>query len=143
MCMEQHIDLLQTIAKDVTPVRSSRIAAMVIYKDRVVSVGINQMKSHPFAARFSKNPHAIYLHAETDAILKASRRLDRDQFVRSTLLICRVKYDLNSSIARFGLCKPCAGCERCIENYKIRCVQYTVESPAGQLRYETMCYNDF
>ena len=49
----------------------ARLAACVVYKRDIVSFGINQLKSHPFQAKFSKNEDSIFLHAETDAIKNA------------------------------------------------------------------------
>lgn len=130
--MEIHLkrfDYLKPIAEDVSPVSSARLSAMLVYKGKVIAVGVNQYKSHPFAAKYSKNKESIYLHAEADCILKASRKLTPAELKKSILYVCRVKY--NSSVKGsfvFGKAKPCAGCEECIQAHGIKKVIYTEDS---------------
>ena len=57
----------------------ARHAAAVVYKNQIVSYGVNQRKSHPFHSRFSEHDDAIFLHAETDAIKNALRQISEDE----------------------------------------------------------------
>ncbi len=133
---EKQINLLATIAEDNDAVSNARVAAMVFYKGSVISIGFNQNKSHPFAAKYSRHPDAIYLHAETDAILKAKKRLSDDELKKATLIICRRKYEENGSNILYGLAKPCCGCAKCIAAHEIKKVVYTLDSDDDELRYE-------
>jgi deoxycytidylate deaminase len=134
--MERYLKLLKTIAEGVEPVKTARIAAAVLYRGTPVSFGFNSMKSHPMAAKFGKHPEAIYLHAEVDAIIKARKKLTDDELKKSVLLVARAKYDDGCKTSRFGICKPCSGCQRCIEEVGLRKVVYTLESNLGELTYQ-------
>jgi len=138
--IKRHVNLLKTIAEDVEPVSNARLAAMVVYKNKMISIGINQKKSHPFAAKYSKNPDAIYLHAEASAILAAKKRLSETEMKKATLIICRVKYDKKKNVS-FGIAKPCSGCQKCIEDHGIKNVIYTENCDAERLKYTTIMEN--
>lgn len=136
--IEKHIDMLRLIALDSEPFSNARVAAMIVYKNRVISIGTNSSKSHPFAERFKKKHGAIYLHAETAAILKAIRILGEENLKRATIIVARVKGMTNQTGMLFGIAKPCGGCSKCIEEYGIRKVIYTEDcSREGELRYVT------
>lgn len=125
----KHIDMLAKIAVAVEPVAQARIAAAIYFKNNLISIGINQRKSHPFQAMYGKNKDSIYLHAEIDAIKNALRQVTVDDLERCTLYICRVKYDgkeKNNII--YGLSKPCPGCSRAIINFNIKRVIYSLDT---------------
>ena len=106
----------------------TRIAACVVYKNEIVSVGCNKLKSHPFQAKFSKHEGSIFLHAETDAIKNALRTIDIHELSKSTLYVCRVKYNENKkNYFLRGLCEPCEGCKRAIATFNIKKVVYTCD----------------
>ncbi len=107
----------------------TRIAACIVYKNEIVSVGINQLKSHPFQAKFSRHEDSIFLHAETDAIKNALRHITVEQISKASLYVCRVvKYsEKNKKIKVRGICKPCDGCQRAIANFNIKKVVYTCD----------------
>jgi deoxycytidylate deaminase len=107
----------------------TRIAACIVYKNEIVSVGINQLKSHPFQAKFSRHVDAIFLHAETDAIKNALKHISVNDLSKASLYICRVKYDEHKSkkILMRGMCKPCEGCQRAIAAFNINKVVYTCD----------------
>ena len=95
------------------------------------------MKSHPFQKKYSKNSDAIFFHAETSAIYIADKKLNFNKFESSTLYIYRSKY-YSSDKERFisGLAAPCEGCLKCIKDYKIGKVIYS-------LNYVEDCENHF
>lgn len=136
MNIKRHIDLLKVIAEDVAPVSNAKLAAAVIYRGKIVAVGTNQAKSHPFAAEYSKHPEAIYLHAETDVIYKAKKKLTENELKKSTLIIVRVKNVKGDMV--FGLSKPCEGCAKCISDHEIGTVIYTENSNKNEIKYTTM-----
>lgn len=134
MNVSKTIDLLRIVAEDIEPVSNARLAAAILYRNRIISIGFNQMKSHPFAAEYCKNPDAIFLHAETDAIFKAKKKLTEKEMSKSTLVVVRVKSDARGNKI-FGIAKPCFGCESCISDYNIKTLIYTLDS-----KYESLCY---
>lgn len=122
------LDMLNKLAQEISPVASARMAACLTYKGRVISFGINKKKTHPFQKRFALNEHNIYLHAETAAIKNALRYLSLDQLKKSTLYVARIKRPSTwSKEWIFGLAKPCHGCQKCIDQYQISKVRYSVD----------------
>lgn len=116
--------VLVRISEDISPIQNARLAAAIVYRGDIISIGYNSMKSDPLQARFSKNEHAIYLHAEIAAIKKALKILSLEEMRKSELHIVRRK--LQNGVFSDGLAKPCAGCERAIETYGINKVYYTL-----------------
>lgn len=87
------------------------------------------MKSHPIQKLYRKNDCAIYLHSEVDAIKNAiNSRVDLETISRSTLYIARQKMTSSNGSWTQGLAKPCLGCQKCIEDYKLKQVIYTLEN---------------
>jgi len=101
----------------------ARIASCIVYRNDIISFGVNKMKSHPFQKKFSKNIDSIYLHSEIDCIKNALRIITQDELSKSTLYICRVKFDGNNLI--WGLSRPCSGCMNAISTFGIKKVAYT------------------
>lgn len=133
---ERIIELLRGVAETVKPVAAARIASAVVLRGKVISIGICQMKTHPWAVKYQKHEHANYLHAEVDAIYKASKILSPKQFRKATLYVVRVRYDHAEHIRKrhnsgsamcFGNSKPCAGCSSCIDEFGIQRVVYTID----------------
>ena len=124
------IDMLCKLATDVKPVGAARIAAAIVYKNDVISFGVNRYKTHPFQKKFGRNSDSIYLHAETDAIHNALRRVDVDVLQRSTMYIARMKKrkttDGNFEWVTGNVC-PCEGCQRAIAEFGISRVFFTGE----------------
>ena len=87
----RYINTLSQIAINVEPVAQARIAAGIVYRNNLISIGVNRSKTHPFQKRYCKNKDAIYLHAETDAIKNSINKIDLEKFSNSILYICRVK----------------------------------------------------
>jgi tRNA(Arg) A34 adenosine deaminase TadA len=122
------LNLLAKMAITVTPVANARFASAIVYKNDVVSFGTNAHKSHPFQARFGKNQDSIYLHSEINAIYNALKQTTTEILSKSTLYICRVKYESEfKENFIFGLSKPCLGCSRAISEFKIKNVIYSLD----------------
>jgi len=126
------MDSLAKIAEDLDKNMNrsgARLASAIVLKNQVVSYGVNQNKSHPFQYRFSDNDDAIFLHAETDAIKNALKRIGEEDLIKATLYICRVKYDKagKNKAVTWGLSRPCVGCQRAIATFGIGDVIYSDE----------------
>ena len=125
-----NVGILHTLAKvaAANPGLREKFEAAVVYRNRIVSVGINSMKSHPLQAKYSKNEHAIFLHAEVAAIKNALREMDVDDLSKCELYIARVKKE-KPFTKKFvwGLSKPCAGCERAIAEFGLKRTIYTCD----------------
>jgi tRNA(Arg) A34 adenosine deaminase TadA len=125
---QKFLTLLSKVAVTVPPVAQARLASAVVYKGDVVAIGINRRKTHPFQAKYGKNSDSIYLHSETQAILLALKQLSLKELAKSTLYICRMKYESSAKEKFiFGLSKPCVGCQRAIAEFGIQNVIYSSE----------------
>ena len=130
----KNINILSKIAVSVEPVAQARIAASIVYRNEIVSVGVCQKKTHPFQAQYGKNEDCIYLHAETDAIKNAIKLIGLEELAKSTLYVCRVKFeDYSKKKFLFGLAKPCIGCARAIANFNIGKVVYSLDNEGYQV----------
>jgi deoxycytidylate deaminase len=133
-----NLGILHTLAKvaAANPNHAEKMAAAIVYRNRIISVGINSMKSHPLAAKFSKNEHAIFLHAEVAAIKNALRELNVDEIARCDIYIARVKKEKPfSNKYVWGLAAPCCGCQRAIAEFGLRKVVYTTNETG---KYEVL-----
>ena len=115
------LTLLSKMAEAVPPIRSARIAAAIVIKNDIVSFGINQMKTHPFQAKYARNDQAVYIHAENAAIMRALKKVDKEELRNATLYVARVKKPNNM----WGMACPCEGCQKAIDKFGIKKVVYT------------------
>lgn len=104
----------------------AKLAAAVVIRNEIISVGFNRKKSHPFQAQFGSNDKSIYLHAETDAINRALKYISKEDLRKATLYVARVKYkDNHSKKVIWAESKPCCGCQRAITSHGIKRVIHT------------------
>lgn len=121
---ERILHQLRCIAEDMNNDRLPRIAAAIVYKKEIVGYGVCCRRSDPLQKRFGRTSDAIFLHAEIAAIKNSIKRIGNIEFLKSsTLYIARRKNMCGEFVD--GLSKPCAGCQRAIDNFKIKRVVYT------------------
>lgn len=115
------------IATTVTPVsrQGARLAALVVYKGKVLAVGTNHRKTHPFQSKYGKNIKSIYLHAETNAIKKSLR--EKKDLSKCILYIARARGSQKNGYQP-GKAKPCVGCMRAIVDFNIKKIYYTTNN---------------
>ena len=123
--------ILHTLAKvaEANDDSNIRFAAAIVYRNKIISVGINHRKSHPLQKKYAKNSEAIFLHAEVHAIKNALREIPVEDLGKCDLYITRVKKP-QSFADKFvwGLSKPCPGCARAIAEFRIRKTIYTCDN---------------
>lgn len=112
------------LARDVSPFAGARVAAILVYKNKIISIGVNSSKSHPITRLFGKNRRAIYPHAEVNCLHNADRR-GFNQWHKAQLYVARAKKVKGIDV--FGLSKPCPGCCKAIEHYGIGRVFWTAD----------------
>ena len=92
-----------------------KLAAVIIQKNRRISVGINyQFKTHPSCREF--DPHKT-VHAEINAII---RTVNKSQLKGATVVVYRQDNHGNPAMAR-----PCHMCEKFLRKYGIVKMIYT------------------
>ena len=111
---ERRLQELTIIASGATDFVYNRHAAALYIGNKLISVGINQKKTHPIQAKFGRNKDAIYLHAEIAAIVNALKVVALDDLRRAVLYVA--KYSTNGHT----LSKPCKGCQRAIMHFNIK-----------------------
>lgn len=106
----------------------ARLAAAIVIRNEIISIGLNRRKTHPFQVQFQANDKQIYLHAETDAINRALKYISKKELSKATLYVARVKYRSNiDKRVVWAESKPCIGCQKAIELYGISNVIHTKE----------------
>jgi len=96
--------------------RCSHVSALY-YKKRLLSLGVNQTKTHPLSFRLSGLEHKKYLHAEINCLKNTGGDLRK-----STLYVVRV--DRNGRLAQS---KPCKFCEGYIKERGVGRVVYSID----------------
>ena len=92
-----------------------RLGSVLVYKNRVVSVGVNSYKTHPVLATRTQWP---FLHAEQHAII----RQGIENCEGLILYVARVLK--NNDLA---LAQPCSVCSSLIEEVGIKQVVYSID----------------
>lgn len=124
------LDYLHEVAIAVPRVGSGKLAAAVVYKGRIVSVGINQMKTHPLQLKYQSSPLKSSLHAEIAAIIRCSRILNEREISRASICVARDKKVLG--VHSYGLARPCTGCLDCIIAFGFKDIWYTNDAGSFQ-----------
>lgn len=114
----------------------SPVSSAIVYRDKVVCYGVNQMKTHPYQMRYGRNKESIFWHSETNALYIADKRLKFEKFKNSYLYIARTKWDSSDkNHLIYGLAYPCDGCMRCIKEYGIKGIIYTMDEDRDNGQY--------
>lgn len=115
-CKDEMFSLLATQARNIEPVGKSRHAAAIVHKKGiVVAFGKNSKRTHPLMLKYGRNQHSRFLHAEVDALIRAS----------NTLRAFPIGYEYHLYVVRVGrngelaYSKPCSGCRKAIKDYGI------------------------
>lgn len=118
------ISELFTLAKSIEPVGKARVVAALVQRGEIISFGFNNLKSHPFQAKYATNTDQIYFHAETHAIKNAIKLGNRDIISKCEIIIVRAKMDIKKNWF-YAMAKPCDGCMRCIRDFNLKKIIYT------------------
>ena len=116
----------------------AKLAASLVIRNEVISVGFNSYKTHPLQKRFSKNIEAIFKHAEVDCIINALRHVEQEELAKATLYVYRVKrLTKDHKFWSDGYSEPCCGCKSAINHFKIRKVIFSTETDGEYLELNT------
>lgn len=101
-----------------------KIGSVLVYKNKVISVGYNMKKSHPYQKILNKygkyNQDRInnYLHSEINCLLSV-----KDLNINwNKVYIFIYREDKNGNLA---MCKPCSSCVNALKEIGIKKVFYT------------------
>ena len=124
--MLRHLQTIHAQAADLNNDFKFKIVAAVYLRNKPIAYGYCHLKSHTFQARYGRNDESIFWHAETYAIHNSLKRIDKSVLTKCTLYIARSK-----DRGEFGMAKPCCGCLKCIEDYNLKSVIYTLDDPTN------------
>ncbi len=124
---KRFILLAYKLACDAKPNKDMKhsMCALVVRKNKIISVGYNQAKTHP-----ASKTRSSWCHAEFNALVKhyPSELKGCDMF------IARVR---RSELP--GLSKPCKHCQDIIAHYGIQKVYWTKTSLTSEIEIGTSC----
>lgn len=100
----------------------SRHSAAIFKGNSLLATGVNRDKTHPLCAYYGKNPEAIYLHAELDAIIHGLNRVGAKGIKGATIAACRVTRD-----GKLANSCPCEGCSKAIKAFGLTAIYSTGE----------------
>lgn len=111
--------LLLQDARNHDGVANKRHAACITRDHEILSFGINSYKTSPLQKKYGTNPYQIHLHAEIEALSRATRR-SQGNIEGSTCYVVRVKANGEPALS-----KPCPGCEAALFAFGVREVFHT------------------
>ena len=120
------LNYLLLIAETVPKVGSSKLAACIVYKKEIISIGINSSKTTTLMQYFNRHPSAIMIHAEIAAIHNALKKMSYSNLKKSTIYIARSKLVDGTSVP--GLAMPCVGCAKALEHFQLKRVVFTSDN---------------
>lgn len=117
---QKYMSLAAKIAAGSIPYAGARVVSIIVNRNSILSIGVNNSKTHPFQAKFSKNEHALFWHAETRAISLALKKGYSDLLKKSSMYVLRL-----TKAGRPAFSMPCPGCAKAISVHKIGKVIYS------------------
>jgi deoxycytidylate deaminase len=123
---QKHLNFAFLIAQTVPKVANASMAAIVVHKNSVISVGTNSPKTHPFVTQFQHREWHQKLHAESAAILKAIKSISSRKLRKCTLYVARAKKN-NEHEFVWGMARPCQNCANLLEVFPVKDVIYTLD----------------
>lgn len=119
------VNMLFDLAVDHESDLCANLSAAVVKRNKILSFGFNQKKTHPFQALWGKNEESIYWHAETQAIHNAIKRHGEEKIHGADLYVTRAKKESPRGKYIYGMACPCEGCMNAIKYYGIKNVYFT------------------
>lgn len=117
MRYNRFIEKAITIAKSMEfPIFGTRVAAIIVFKNKIISYANNQQRSDPFQRRFSHNINKIFVHAEISAIKKALNVINIETLKKCSIYTARVGYNRPISKKTYGdlIILPAFPCKICL-----------------------------
>lgn len=99
-----------------------KIGCCIVKKNKILAVGVNQLKSHPIQKKYNKfrplNNNNINnnIHAEIDAI----RKCNKDDLIGASIYVYR-----EDGTGLLRMCKPCEACSELLKQCGLKTIYYT------------------
>lgn len=118
---ERYMSFIERHLEDHEAVANARVGACIVFKNEIISLQLNQLKTHPLQMQYQRNSEAIYIHAEVNAISTAAKRIIHPrEWAKSTIYVLRLTKNEDRALA-----KPCSGCASAIAAFGIGRVVYS------------------
>ena len=132
---EKYIEIARQVSK-LSDYRKTKIGAVIVLKNEIISVGYNKHKSHPIMKVFNEKYRGFStkesnIHAEMDALIKCKHT----NIKGATIYVYR---ELQSGA--LGRCYPCSACQRRIYTAGIKRIVYTDYDGIYEIR---RCNNEY
>lgn len=129
-------DVLVRESRRADVVKSSYHAAAIVYRNQILSVGLNRRKTHPVMAKYQKNEKRIFLHAEVDALIRFVNRYGMELLPDCSLYVLRT-----TKTGRVADSKPCSGCMSMIQAFRVGNVYWTSKKEETSNEKVSSCQN--
>lgn len=94
-----------------------RVGACIVYKGRVMSVGMNQnLKSHPLTRMFNEFQT---IHGEVSAIIRLKNK--------KILKECKMVVYRENALGELAMARPCPTCLKILKFFNISRIAYTTD----------------
>lgn len=122
-----NIDKFFTLAKNASTFSDFeriKIGSVLVYKNKVISVGWNMKKSHPYQkilnkyGKYNQDKIHNYLHSEINCLLNIKDL--NVNWIKVSIFIYRE--DKNGNLA---MCKPCSSCIKALKEKGVKKIFYT------------------
>lgn len=111
---------LRRLVEKADLIGNSQHCAAVVHKGKILSVGFNKKKTHPFQKKYSDRPERLYLHAELDAILGI-----KDKTILSSCDIYVLRLSKGNQVLNS---EPCEGCKKALKFYQFQNIYWTTDA---------------
>ena len=102
---------------------STHVAMLIGSGGKLLGIGHNKLKTHPLQAKWAYKlglPDRIYLHAETDCIIKCINRHGVDALFDADIYVGRFNKKGDTALS-----KPCSICQYMLQSYALKHVFHT------------------
>lgn len=121
-----YIRMAVKMASNLTHSLRNKHAAILVERKKIISVGVNKMKSSPMQKKFSRLPNLNFIHAENDCLKGV--HIENPKHV--TLYVVQVRSgNLEESC-------PCSGCAGAIRHVNINRVVHSIKDGIVEKFYE-------
>lgn len=94
-----------------------RVGACIVYKGRVISVGVNQqLKCHPLTRMFNEFQS---IHAEVSSIVRLKNK--------KILKECKMVVYRENALGELAMARPCPTCLKILKFFNISSIAYTTD----------------
>jgi len=116
--LNRAIDIAKALHPTVQSMRSCHVA-FIVFKGKIVKIGFNKNRTHPFNKYHPYHTETVGIHAELDSCLK----MQQDDLSKYSMIVIR-----HNNEGQIAMSKPCGGCQSIIKRFGITDVYYSTST---------------